>query len=369
MAVVNARNAKLSVIDLGGLVRLGIEVGNVASNIIVLSYLEALDATSVPAITDFVTTPARTISNVQITGNECRLTVDSNFLNTDTITLSYTVGVNPIQNLAGDAQEQSFTDEPVTNNISGGGYTATAQAIFARMPVALTTTEMDAIDTYIRAESSVEGGNGNYEKRDEIYCHALTDIQNKLTGWKSKTATNNGAIAASGGLDFGSGNNYIDYNFAPATDGVQFQLNDAGWAMLVWENRETGGTNSFFGANADQTYLRITSTIQGACSQSLGSRLGDVEVNIQDKEYCAMRRTSANDVTTVLETKELSSTNASGTFTTNSLYGGARNANGTPVEHVDAIIGWFSIGAGIGFDDLAHRNNVRQLFTDLGLSF
>ena len=89
---------------------------NVAGTQIGLIYDEALDANSAPAVGDFTTSPAKTISGVTVAGSGIILAVSPAFAHEDTITLDYTAGTNPIQDAAGnDAADLSA--ESVTNNV------------------------------------------------------------------------------------------------------------------------------------------------------------------------------------------------------------------------------------------------------------
>ena len=70
---------------------------------LVLTYNEPLDTTSVPAAGDFVVRvsgSARGVSTVAVSGAAVTLTLASAVDNSDTVTVSYTVGTNPIRDIA-----------------------------------------------------------------------------------------------------------------------------------------------------------------------------------------------------------------------------------------------------------------------------
>ena len=86
---------------------------------LVLTYSEALDDTSTPVASDFSVTvdsgtPAAP-SNVSISGSEVTLTLAAAVSSSQTVTVSYTPGVNPIQD-SGGAEAADLTDEAVTND-------------------------------------------------------------------------------------------------------------------------------------------------------------------------------------------------------------------------------------------------------------
>ena len=94
------------------------EVGRVAINIIVLRYNKSPDPASEPATTDFaVAGTSETITDVTFIGNTVRLTMSDDLLSTDTLTVSYTKGSNPLQDTSQN-ESVNLVTESVTNNIS-----------------------------------------------------------------------------------------------------------------------------------------------------------------------------------------------------------------------------------------------------------
>ena len=91
---------------------------------LVLSYYEVLDPTSRPVAGDFSvsvtdsetgTVSTRRVTGVAVAGSEVTLTLSAAVKSGDTVTLDYTPGTIPIQDLAGNAGT-SLDDYPVTNN-------------------------------------------------------------------------------------------------------------------------------------------------------------------------------------------------------------------------------------------------------------
>lgn len=95
-----------------------VEVGNVADDIIVLTYDEALDTGSVPATGDFsIAGTSETVSSVAVSGATVRLTMSGDIYILEVILASYTAGTNKIRDLA-ENNAANFTNEAVTNNSS-----------------------------------------------------------------------------------------------------------------------------------------------------------------------------------------------------------------------------------------------------------
>jgi len=93
------------------------EVGRVASDIVVLRYNKSCDPVSEPATTDFaVAGTVQTITDVTFIENTVRLTMSAVLLSTDTLTVSYTKGINPLRDTSIN-ESVNLVTEPVINNI------------------------------------------------------------------------------------------------------------------------------------------------------------------------------------------------------------------------------------------------------------
>ena len=111
----------------------------VSNNVVLLTYDEALDSTSIPDKSRFtvkVGGTARTVAAVGTNGTMgITLTLDSTFRPGDTLTVSYAVpSTNPIQD-ASNNEAAAFTDEAVTNNLP-----ATAPEAVASLTASNTST-------------------------------------------------------------------------------------------------------------------------------------------------------------------------------------------------------------------------------------
>lgn len=111
-------------------------------------------------------------------------------------------------------------------NLNGDDFISPeAQAVLDRM-TGLTAIERDAIIKLVNNEGETLG-NGNYSHWDEFFALSLVtgNPANALTGFKAKTAVNNGAILDINGATF-AGTEWIDSNYNPSVDGVNYQLDD-----------------------------------------------------------------------------------------------------------------------------------------------
>jgi len=71
----------------------------------------------VPATTDFAVSGGKTVTGVDVSGTAVTVTVNSAYISTDVITISYTPGTNKIQDGSGNLAS-ALTNQSVTNNIS-----------------------------------------------------------------------------------------------------------------------------------------------------------------------------------------------------------------------------------------------------------
>lgn len=91
-------------------------------NRIILAYNENLNALVIPATTDFVVSGGKTVTNVSIVNGIVTLTVNSAYVFGDVITVSYTSGVNKLQDANGNFAA-NLVSQAVTNNISSSEIT------------------------------------------------------------------------------------------------------------------------------------------------------------------------------------------------------------------------------------------------------
>ena len=95
-----------------------LQQATVNENTLVLDYNETLDPLSVPANADFVVLldgVGTTVSNVTVISQQIRLILQTPAQPLDLVTISYTAGTNPIQDISGN-NAVNLVNETVTNN-------------------------------------------------------------------------------------------------------------------------------------------------------------------------------------------------------------------------------------------------------------
>lgn len=95
-------------------------VANATPTVIEITMSETM-ANVTPATSAFTVSGGKTVSSVAVSGNKVNVTVNSAYVNGDTITVQYTKpGANQLQDAAGN-QTASFGPSSVTNNVAATG--------------------------------------------------------------------------------------------------------------------------------------------------------------------------------------------------------------------------------------------------------
>jgi uncharacterized repeat protein (TIGR02059 family) len=119
--------------------------GTINGSALTLTYNEALDSGSVPTPTD-LTISGRTLSNIAVGGTNVTATVTPAAVSTDTITVNYTAGSAPIQDVAGN-DAGPLTNQAVTNTTPPADTTAPVFQSGTINGSALTLTYNEALDS------------------------------------------------------------------------------------------------------------------------------------------------------------------------------------------------------------------------------
>lgn len=244
------------------------------------------------------------------------------------------------------------------------GYSAAAQAVIDRMS-GLAAGEADAIAVFVDAEVA----NGNWALIDEFFCFGLTSEANALTGWISKTATNNGATKVSTGFSFVSASSqYIDSNFNPSTDGNNYTLNDALIGSYIYEDNVTGNIASAISFAAPFSSIRLNSSAKVIrINDNVNLSFAD---NINKALLVASRTASNARHVYVNGVNSNSDAQVSASPVCDQVIPIGANqpaAGGGKNFFFEGILSSFIIGAAIGFNHSAHNTNLTTLLTSLGV--
>ena len=174
-------------------------VANVDGTSLVLIYNELLNESSTPATTDFtvdIDGTDHTPSGVAVRGAEVALTLTTGAVSTNTVTLDYTKGSNPVEDDAGtDGNDAiSFTGQQVTNHTSA----TNDRPVFSSETITVSVDENTASGMNVGSAVTVTGNTSG-----DTLTYALQ------SGFSTFTVDANGQIKTSASLDFESTSSYV----------------------------------------------------------------------------------------------------------------------------------------------------------------
>ena len=275
-----------------------------------------------------------------------------------TTTIGGNVFLTNLPNTGSIGDKQTFSGSFTGN----GGLTigtSEAQAVINRMS-GLTALEESSIRDFVNAEVA----SGNYALYDEFYCFGLGGT-NALTGFKSKTATAvNAPTFDVNGATFDGATNYIDSNFNPSTDAVNYSLDNALAGAFVKEAAPDGGFNSLIGISGVDTFL-ITDTNTNAINlyPNAASPIVVLSETIQAGNlYMGSRVSNSQSDIYKNGVSVASGVGASTVLPNDNFFVASRGL----AQFLDCTISTFQIGGAIGFDQAAHNTNLTAFLTALG---
>jgi len=234
----------------------------------------------------------------------------------------------------------------------------------------LTQLETDSITKFVNAEVIA----GNWGLYDEFFCFSLAGA-NALIGMKSKTASLiNAPTLDIDGVHLDGVNQYINSNFLPGSDGVNYQQDNALYGAFVKENLSApdanktliGGWENSVGTNFNSILQETAAT---RATVSGGSNVTSSEATIQNNSLYLATRTTALAIqfnrNGIEEAETINSTSAI-SFPL-AMFIGCRNGNGVPSQFLECTISTAIFGASVGFDQSAHYTNHLNLLIELGV--
>lgn len=254
--------------------------------------------------------------------------------------------------------------------VGSSSYSAEAQAVFAKMPNALTTTEKDNIATVIDAMVL----SGNYNQIDYFYGFFLQDPDNALTSWfgtKTAIAVNSPTHAPSTGYLTDGITQFVNYDINPYTDCVNATLNDSYQCSYIYENYSLDASVRYLFGVYDsisgyfQT-LRQTNGLYFSINGPEGSVYSEDGNHLLGKtRYAVMRlnntehKLEKNGV--VVRTQAVLSTG----IPDNTIYGMVRHSGVGPSGYLAGIQSYYLIGGGLDLTALNNELNTLQTLFNL----
>ena len=232
------------------------QVANANKNKIVLTYNEDLSSSVIPATTDFSPSGGKTVTNVAISGPTVTLTVNSNYANGDTITVSYTPGTNKLQDLNGNFAA-SLSSQSVTNNIQADFQTVVWENL-------VNTTESGGFLNYQAPTAGARGTvaltvSAGFEVKAQ-----LTSLCPATVVMIDKDASN--AYAWGGSQAFEAGFYYFGPGFYVTQNGTVFIEKENPFTVPKWAKMRRSGNDVIISTSPDDITYTDVHTFTGALS-------------------------------------------------------------------------------------------------------
>ena len=235
-------------------------------------------------------------------------------------------------------------------------------ATLASFPNALGLGEAVAIATFLRAEMA----SGNWFKYDSFACFALADPINALFDWKRRSnMVNTDAVHTSGvGFDFNGTTAFINSNYNPSTDGVNYKQDDALVGIFIVSN--TSNNSVLFYPTAQSTAgTTIRNQGDGTIRSSINGGSSTrflIEVFESNALYVTKREVST-DIEFLKNGIEVDATDSISVSVISFNFNiGSRESGNDPFT---GIISSFIAGAAIGFNQAGFNTNLRALLGGL----
>lgn len=249
------------------------------------------------------------------------------------------------------------------NSYYPNGYEPEALSYFSRMTTEPTSDFKNKVNTFISAQKA----NGLWSKKDVIVLLQAESIQaaslNMVKNANNATFVNSPSFTGSIGLTADT-NTYVNTNYNPSTQAVNYQLNNLSYTIYSKTNSATD--NFDLGHNvtgANQCKLRSTGNLfQYVAPYRNGTTLTSIS-NLSSIGIFTVRRTAAAASAGFRNGVSLStSTAASSAFLNNNIFVGCNNNNGSPTSSSLRLYGYYEFGAALSNSEIVtNYNQIKDL--------
>lgn len=260
-----------------------------------------------------------------------------------------------------------------SNTASATTYTAEAVALFARMTTPPTSTRAGLINTCIA--SLISGG--VWAKLDALWVQAAADSQAAKLNWISSSftlsAVNSPTFTTDRGYAGNGSTSYLNTNFIPSSDGVNFTQDNA--SMFCWLNAGTDtadGSASIMGAfdGTQGSYLyprNGTDALQARFNDGTTSAFGGLTVSTRYGLTLVQRTSSTSKIAYRNTIAATAVTVTSIGRPTRSVFLSGRNSSGTPAGLQNNRFAAAGLGASLsGAEQTALFNALNTYLTAIG---
>lgn len=246
-----------------------------------------------------------------------------------------------------------------------GGYDAMASAYFAAVPNAFTSARKTIINTLIAGLRA----DGNLTKLDRLWLLANSTTGNAvidIIGLNAATLVNAPAFVEDQGYTGDGATSYINSNYIPASNGVQYTLNSASYGIYVRTNTAT--TAAEIGANNGTNYnYMYTRTANASFHITNCDSVGEMSFANTDSRgfFTSVRTTSTAQAGFKNGVSEVSNTQVSTGLTDKDFYILTRNNNGVIANPSDKQVSIAFMGAG-SINQATLYSRIQTYMTSIG---
>jgi len=211
---------------------------------------------------------------------------------------------------------------------------------------------------------------GVWTKLDVFYCYAqhTNDDGEALINWTNPgtydaTAYNSPTFTALEGFTGDGSSTYIDCNWNPSANGVNFTQDDASLGLYARTQNANGGTDAGVTDLSNLNYIFFnTSTFDRIYINSDGYGIADITEAAGMKIAC---RTSSTAITHYINKSGASTTRASTAKSNANMYVLARNSNDVVADNfIDRQISLFFAGSGFTQTNVNNLTDAIETYMD-----
>lgn len=250
-------------------------------------------------------------------------------------------------------------------------FSAEANAVFARMPDALTASYKVAMAKLIDGLQA----DGMWQYFDVFRCYAMNSAINAAVNWKDVANTN---LLTTGSPTHNDGSNYqyngtsqySDSNFSPSTEGTNYSLNDAHFGVYIKEWNEAAGVTKVVCGTSQgtgQSYLSQSSANAVGRAINSSSAVTYTSLTTLSAGHWVVARPSSSQSILVKDGTTLqTSTHASNAETSTSFFEGARRGtSGAPDLYANCKLSFFHAGSHTNMNYTSLNNRLATFLIDV----
>ena len=223
---------------------------------IALTYNKPLDETSTSATTDFsLVGTSSTINGIGVSGSVVTLTVDIKIFISETVTIDYTAGVDPIRSIAKNNAADLVSQAVVNNSLvsSGAEDLSTYTEVDPESNLAVIPTKVTVVDihpehtiTYLYYDFGVNHFKKDFEMRFALKVNTI---------WTDHALQGIIGVSNSLGLSVEGPNIQINYDYTDAGSGANYIIGVGGGDHVAHSNQNHFLVGTIYYCKIERIYV------------------------------------------------------------------------------------------------------------------